>query len=184
MSDGPVNIGTSVLACKYVDAAGKPAVMIACDTACSYGGSRRFKDYQRMASLGHEGVFACSGEMADFEEMKRLFDEKYEADQIENDGATFLHPKDYFNWMARHQFQKRMKSDPLYVTMVVAGINAKTGELTLAQSDHLGTKLTGDWLATGLGHHYLGAIFSTVWREGMSEQEAKDMLETGLKVMF
>jgi len=36
---GPVNVGTSVLACKYKD-----GVMIATDTAISYGGSRKFKD--------------------------------------------------------------------------------------------------------------------------------------------
>ena len=69
MSDGPVNVGTSVLACKYKD-----GVMIATDTAISYGGSRRFKDACRMHPLGDEGIVACSGEMADFEEMKRLFD--------------------------------------------------------------------------------------------------------------
>ena len=70
------------------------------------------------------------------------------------------------------------------VTMVVGGVNKTTGEVTLAQSDHLGTKLTGDWIATGLGHHYLGAIFSTVWKPGMTEQEAQQMLELGMKVMF
>jgi len=35
-----------------------------------------------MYPLGEEGVFACSGEMADFDEMKRLFDEKHEDDLI------------------------------------------------------------------------------------------------------
>ena len=179
MSDGPVNIGTSVLACKY-----DGGIMIATDTAISYGSSRATKDACRMAKLGNEGVFACSGEMADFDEMKRLFEEKYEAELVENDGTCFLHPKDYFNWMARHQFQKRTKGQPLWVTMVVGGVNHKTGEQTLAQCDHLGTRLYGDWMATGLAHHYLGAIFSTVWKPNMTEQEARNMLETGMKVMF
>ena len=127
MSGGPVNVGTSVLACKYAD-----GVMIATDTAISYGGSKKFKSACRVHPLGEEGLVACSGEMADFEEIKRLFDEKYEADIIESDGCTFLHPNDYFNWMARHIFNKRSKGDPLWVTMLVGGVNKKTGEVTLA----------------------------------------------------
>ncbi len=66
-----------------------------------------------MEKLGEEGIFACSGEMADHQNIKKMFDEKYEEDLIENDGCCFLHPKDYFNWMSRHQYQKRLKSDPL-----------------------------------------------------------------------
>ena len=36
---GPVNVGTTVLACKYAD-----GVMIAADTAISYGGMCKIKD--------------------------------------------------------------------------------------------------------------------------------------------
>merc|ERR1719230_458554 len=126
MSEGPVNVGSSVLACKY-----DGGVMIACDTAISYGNNLKFKSACRMHPLGEEAVVAASGEMADFDEIKRLFDEKYEEDLVHSDGCTFLHPNDYFNWMARHIFNKRSKGDPLWVTLLVGGVNKKTGEVTL-----------------------------------------------------
>ena len=123
---GPVNVGTSVFALKYKD-----GIMIAADTAVSYGGMRKHKDLRRMALLGEEAIFACSGEMADFQNFEKLLTQKYEEDLIEDDGALFLHPEDYFNWIARTQYQRRLKGDPLWVTVLVGGINKKTNEVFL-----------------------------------------------------
>ena len=63
---GAVNIGTSVMAIKYKD-----GVMVAADTAISYGNMRRIKDARRIEKLNDECVFASSGEMADFQELKK-----------------------------------------------------------------------------------------------------------------
>ena len=145
-----VNAGTSVFALRYKD-----GVMIGADTGISYGSMRKHKNTSRMAKLGEEGIFACSGEMADFQNFEKLLNNKYEEDLIENDGACFLHPKDYFNWIARSQYQKRLKADPLFVTVVVGGINKKTNEVFLGTSDFHGTKIENqDFVATGLGLHY------------------------------
>ena len=116
--------------------------------------------------------------------MRKMFEEKYEADLIENDGCKFLHPKDYFNWMARHQYQRRLKGDPLWVTLVVAGVDKKTGEKFLSTSDHLGTKVPCNTAATGIGGYFLGVVFEKMWKPDMSEQEARTMMETCMKIMF
>ena len=60
-SIGAVNVGSSVLALKYKD-----GVMIAADTAISYGSMRKEKDARRIKQLNDECVYASSGEMADF----------------------------------------------------------------------------------------------------------------------
>ena len=52
-----------------------------------------------------------------------LLNKKDEEDYIENDGACFFHAKDYYNWVARSQYQRRLKGDPLWVTCVIGGIN-------------------------------------------------------------
>ena len=96
---GPVNVGTSVMALKYKD-----GVMICADTAISYGGSRSIKDATRISAVGEEAIFSASGEMSDFQNIQKLFDDKHEEDLIENDGACFYHPRDYFNWLARKQY--------------------------------------------------------------------------------
>ena len=133
-----VNAGTSVFALRYKD-----GIMIGADTGITYGSMRKHKNTSRMAELGEEGIFACSGEMSDFQNFEKTLKTKYEEDLIENDGACFLHPKDYFNWIARTQYQKRLKSDPLFVTVVVGGINKKTNEVFLGSSDYHGTKIEG-----------------------------------------
>ena len=165
---GPVNVGTSVFALKYKD-----GIMVAADTAISYGSMLMFKDARRMAKLGDEAILACSGEMADFQNLVKLLDEKYEEDLIENDGATFFHPKDYYNWVSRTQYQKRMKGDPLWVTAVIGGINKTTGEVFLGRSDFHGTKIEADYIITGLGAHFCEVLLANNWRADMSEAEAR-----------
>jgi 20S proteasome alpha/beta subunit len=43
--------------------------MIGADTGISYGSMRKIKDAKRMVPLGSEGIIACSGEMADFQDI-------------------------------------------------------------------------------------------------------------------
>ena len=70
-----------------------------------------------------------------------MLQEKQELDEIENDGATFFHAKDYWNWVGRNQYQKRCKNDPIFVNAVIGGINPKTKEVFLGSSDPHGLKL-------------------------------------------
>lgn len=74
---GAVNVGTSVMAIKY-----NGGVMVAADTAISYGGMRKVKDARRIEKLNDECVYACSGEMADFQELKKQLNLRQEADEI------------------------------------------------------------------------------------------------------
>ena len=63
---GAVNVGTSVMAIKY-----QGGIMVAADTAISYGGMRAVKDARRIEKLNDEIVFASSGEMSDFQELAK-----------------------------------------------------------------------------------------------------------------
>ena len=49
----------------------KDGIMIAADTAISYGGMRAVKDARRIEKLNDECIYACSGEMSDFQELKK-----------------------------------------------------------------------------------------------------------------
>jgi 20S proteasome subunit beta 7 len=57
----PVNIGSSVMGLKY-----NGGVMLAADTAISYGSMNKTKHGSRIAQLSDEAAFTCSGEMSDF----------------------------------------------------------------------------------------------------------------------
>ena len=104
----------------------KDGVMIAADTAISYGNMRRVKDARRIEKLNDECIYGCSGEMADFQELKKQLNLRQEHDEIEQDGATFLSPRDYYNFMANHNYRRRMKMDPLWCSTVVGGFDRST----------------------------------------------------------
>ena len=55
-----------------------------------------------------------------------MINEKHEEDMIQNDGVH-THVKEYHNWIARSQYNKRMKNDPMLVTVVVAGVDKRDG---------------------------------------------------------
>lgn len=84
------------MALKYKD-----GVMLAADCAVAYGSMKKTKHATRMAALSVDTAIACSGEMSDFQELLKIFREKHDGDVIENDGALFLKPKDYFNYLSR-----------------------------------------------------------------------------------
>ena len=176
---GPVNVGTSVFAMKYKD-----GVIFAADTSITYGSMMKVKDAKRMTQLGEETIFACSGEMSDYQNLQKDLRQKHEEDEIENDGACFLHSKDYYNWISRQQYQRRLKSNPLWVTCVIGGINPKTKEVFLGRSDFHGTKIEANYIITGLGAHYCQVLLANNWKADMSYEEAVKLLESCMRVMF
>jgi len=68
---GAVNVGTSVMGLKFKD-----GVIIAADTAISYGGMKNLKDARRIVQLSDECAFACSGEMADAQNLQKVLAQK------------------------------------------------------------------------------------------------------------
>ncbi len=94
-SQGVVNAGTSVMAVKFKD-----GVLIGADTAIGYGGMKKEQNARRIIKLNDETAFACSGEMADAQNLAKLLKKMQEADEIEQDGATFLKPSDYLTWVS------------------------------------------------------------------------------------
>ena len=77
-----------------------------------------------------------------------------------------------------------MKSNPLYVKAVIAGIDKKDG-VFLGTTDFHGTKIDNmNFVATGLGLHYCQVLLQNSWRPDMTEAEAKALLDDCFKQMF
>ena len=176
---GAVNVGTSVMAVKYRD-----GVMVAADTSITYGSMCKVKDARRIVKLNDECVMACSGEMADAQDLEKQLRQKVEEDEIAQDGATFMRPLDYFNFVARQNYQRRLKMNPLWCSTVVGGVDKETGEPFLGVSDLYGTKLQEDFVLTGLGNYFCQVIMQNRRRDDMSEQEARELILDCMKVMF
>ena len=77
-----------------------------------------------------------------------------------------------------------MKGDAVYVSAVLAGIDRNTKEVFLGCSDPHGMKLQKDYFLTGLANHYCGVLFTNHWKPDMSEAEARELIETCIKIMF
>ena len=58
---------------------------------------------------------------------------------IQNDGVT-MHVKDYHNWIARSQYNRRMKGDPMLITTICAGVDKRDNQLFLGWSNSHGLK--------------------------------------------
>lgn len=159
-------------------------ILLAADIGVAYGSMRKTKKAQRIARLSSETAIACSGEMSDFQELQKIFREKHEADLLENDGAQFLKPKDYFNYLSRINYQRRMKMDPLWNGSIVGGVRADNGEIFLGMVDLYGTKVEGNFLLTGLAAHYCQVLLQNAWTPDLSEADARKVLEDCMRVMF
>lgn len=178
-SQGVVNAGTSVMAVRY-----NGGVMVAADTAVSYGSMKNLKDARRIEKLNDECIFACSGEMADMQELSKQLNLKCEQDEIAQDGAIFLTPRDYFNYMARHNYQRRLKMDPLWCSTIIAGVSKTTGESFLGMTDLYGTRVEDNFLLTGLSAHYCQVLMANAWRADLTEADAKALIEDCMRVLF
>ena len=178
-SQGAVNVGTSVMALKYAN-----GVMVAADTHISYGGMMKEFQARRIVKLNDECVFACSGEMADMQELVKQLKLKQEHDEIAQDGAEFLRPRDYFNFASVHNYQRRMKMDPLWCSTIFAGVSKTDGEVFLGVADLYGTRVEDNFLLTGLSAHYCQVLMQNRWRANMTEAEAKALLHDCMRVMF
>ena len=159
-------------------------VMIAADTAVAYGSMKKTKHAVRIAQISEETAIACSGEMSDFQELKKIFKEKNEGDVIEHDGAQFLKPRDYFNFLSRLNYQRRMKMDPLWNGTIMGGVKKDTGEVFLGMVDLYGTKIEGDFMLTGLASHYCQVLMQNAWKDNLTEAEARTLIEACMRVMF
>ena len=122
--------------------------------------------------------------MADFQDLVKQLKKIAENDEIEQDGATFKRPRDYFEFIARQNYQRRLKMNPLWCSTVVGGIDKNSGESFLGVSDLYGTRIEQPFCLTGLGSHYCQVLMQNRRRDDMSEQEARELILDCMKVMF
>ncbi len=79
--------------------------------------------------------------MADAQNLLKVLAHKQESDEIEQDGATFLKPRDFYQWISRMNYQRRCKMNPLWVSTIIGGVRKDNGEAFLGMTDLYGTKI-------------------------------------------
>lgn len=91
-----------------------------------------------------------SGDYADFQFIKKHIDQKVVDDYNYNDNIT-MKPKSLYNWLTRVLYQKRSRFDPLWIDVVVGGM--QDGEPFLGHVDLRGRSYEDSAIATGYGKH-------------------------------
>ena len=111
----PSTSGTSVVGLIY-----DGGVMLAADSLGSYGSLARFRNVKRVFQVTDKAVLACSGDIADYQFIREVIEQKVRDDQIHgftpelNAGALHC-------WLTRVLYNRRSKFDPLWLENVVAG---------------------------------------------------------------
>ncbi|KAF8565763.1 hypothetical protein P879_05387 [Paragonimus westermani] len=142
----PACTGTSVLGIKYAD-----GIIIAADMLISYGSLARFLDVERVAKINDTTVIACSGDVADYQLLKRRIDEQTHTDNLLSDGFK-LSPRALHCWITRVLYNRRSKLNPLWNSYIVGG-REQDGKSFLGFCNLLGVSYMDDCLATGFGSY-------------------------------
>ncbi|KAF4679901.1 Proteasome subunit beta type-4, partial [Perkinsus olseni] len=172
--------GASVLAVKYLD-----GIMMCYDTLASYGSSPRFTGVDRVTQVGNNTLVAASGEISDFQYLTDSLHDLENKDWLRDDG-TERGASEWANYISRICCQKRGEMNPLFMNVVIGGINKKGSEKPyyLATVDLHGTLFEEDIVATESGQHLALPIMRRKHRNNMTEAEAREMLEECMEVLF
>lgn len=172
----PILTGGSVVAVKYNE-----GVLMCTDTLASYGSLAIFKEIPRMACAGRNTLVGASGEYSDFQEIMRLLRQKDTEDFIEHDGIS-LNAAHFASYISSVMYGKRNKGNPLYNSLLIGGF--VRDQSYLAYIDLYGTHIIGDYHVTGFAHHIAKPIIANAWQPDMTENEAKDLIEKAMKVLW
>ena len=174
----PMVTGGSIVGLKYAG-----GVMVAADTIASYGSLVRYDGVKRMAEVGiaKDCVLAAGGDHSDYQYMLKIIDQKATTDFAIDDGAS-LSPSALHSWLTRIMYQRRSKMDPLWNSIIVAGV--RDGKSYLGSANLYGTAFEEDFMASGLGAHLTVPILRKQWRADMTEAEARSLLEECMRVLF
>jgi 20S proteasome subunit beta 7 len=172
----PYVTGTSVLGIKYKD-----GILLASDTAGSYGSTVRYKSVERLKAVGKTTVLGASGEISDFQAINRLLEKYITVDYMWDDGNN-LGPAEIHNLLNRIMYQHRNKFDPLWNSLVLGGV--KNGKKYLGVVTMIGVHYVDDHVATGFGNHLARPIFRDEWREDLTLEEGIALLEKCMLVLF
>jgi 20S proteasome subunit beta 7 len=155
--------------------------MLASDTLGSYGSTKRYKSFSRIAKVNDRCILAAGGELSDFQYIVRLLEELADDDFCMDDGHR-LKPAEVFSYLTRVLYNRRNKFDPLWNSLVVAGWHE--GRPFLGTLGMIGTNYIDETVATGFGNHLARPLMRERHRPDMEENEALTLLHDCLRVLY
>lgn len=181
-TQSPIVTGTSVIAIKYKD-----GVMLAADNLASYGSLARFRDVERLFPVGDYTIVGASGDISDLQYLKHNLESLQIRENYMDDGHS-LGPRNVHEYLARLMYGRRTKVNPLWNSLVVAGV--KNGESFLGYVDLQGTTYQSPTIATGFGGHLAQPLLRKAFEAAgedpanLSEADAIKLIDDCMRVLF
>lgn len=176
---GPIVTGTSVVAFKYKD-----GIMMATDCLASYGSMARFRNEQRLISVGQHTLMGVSGDISDFQHMQHTLDNMLTQEYDIDDGQV-LGTKSIYKYISNIMYNRRSRVDPLWNAYVMGGIDGD--DKFLGFVDLYGTTYQTPTISTGFGGHLAQPILRK-YVEGredeLEEEEAVRILDECMRVLY
>ena len=88
--------------------------------SASYGSLARFKDIQRLHSVGKYTVIGASGDLSDFQYLQQLLQEIDIEESTQQDGHE-LGPVEIHEYLSQVMYARRSKLDPLWNSLLIGG---------------------------------------------------------------
>ncbi|KAM8883811.1 proteasome subunit beta type-4 [Synchiropus splendidus] len=174
----PMVTGTSVLGVKFTG-----GVAIAADMLGSYGSLARFRNISRLMKVNDSTILGASGDYADYQYLKQVIEQMVIDEELLSDGHNYT-PRAVYSWLTRVMYNRRSKMNPLWNTVVIGGVDQ--GQSFLGYVDKLGVAYEASTVATGFGAYLAQPLMREVVdnKPDLSQQEARDLLERCLKVLY
>lgn len=101
------------------------------------------------------------------------------------DDGHELTPKEIHQYLVRVMYGRRNRFDPLWNSLVVAGV--RDGKSYLGLVDLVGTHFEDNTIATGYGAYLAQPLLRKEWEDKkgrLTKEDARKVLEASLKVLF
>jgi len=143
----------------------------------------KYWSLSRLMTVNDSTVMGSGGDYADFQFIQRLVAQKVIDDECLSDGFSYT-PRSLHSWLTRVMYNRRSKMNPLWMTVVVGGM--QNDKPYLGYVDKLGVAYEAESIATG----YAAYIAQPLMRDAvaknpaMSEAEARAVIDKCLAVLY
>ena len=177
----PTTVGSSVVGIKY-----NKGVIIASDVRLTAYGYKKYNNISRIAQINDNTIIGSSGEYSDFQEIKRILEEKALEDNLYDGYNSFLGPKEFASYLAFISYQKRNKMNPYWNTTIVGGFDWE-GNPYLNSVDQYGTRYENNYLVSGFALYFAGPLLEHAVPKDVSKltkEKAIELIDDLFRVLF
>jgi len=137
------------------------------------------KNLDKVANLTSHSVMGVAGPNCDMVNFTEFISKNFKLYEHSNDSTPLsLHAQANFT---RMELAKALRKGPYQVNVLLGGCDPKTNKSSLYWLDYMGALQEVNYGLQGHASNFCLSIMDREWKQGMSEQEALDIIEKCIK---